>query len=201
MTKDFDKTIDLVLKAKEGDDAALNLLMGRYSQRVLRIVRARLDGKLRARLQSMDVVQEVMLKALKGFENFEIRDEAAFLHWISALVRNEIRDLADHHLAAKRNAQKEAQPIMTDDGPRSVLRDIPVESQWGLSKQLGVLEDVVKMEEAMDKLDEKQREIVIMRQYEGLAFKDIGSSLGMKEDAVRMQFARALNRLAKLMSE
>lgn len=200
MADDIRTTLTLVRKAKTGEGAALNLLFDRYIPRVLRIVRMRLGPGLRGRMESMDVVQEVMIRAIKAFDQFEAKDEAAFLHWISKLVQNEIRDLADYHKAGKRNVGKEVASRDESTGPRSVLSQIPADSLYKPSFQLRLKEDVLQLEAALDQLPEKQREVIIMRQYEGMSFKDIGEKIGCSEDAARMQFARAMDRLTDLMT-
>lgn len=201
MENDIKKTINLVLQAKTGDENALNLLMQRYLQRILRIVRMRLGPKLREKMESMDVVQEVMVRAIKGFENFEPKDEAAFLHWIGKLVQNEIRDLADYHGAAKRNADLEIKKKENNENFGSVITNLPADSLYKPSVQFRLKDDVLKLEAALDQLPEKQKEVVIMRNFEGLTFGEIGTEMDCSEDAARMQFARAIDRLTDLMAE
>ena len=200
MTQDIKATINLVIKAKAGEDAAFNLLMDRYLQKVLRIVRLRLGPKLRGRMESMDVVQEVMIRAIKAFDNFNPKDEGAFLHWISKLVQNEIRDQADYHGADKRDLSKEIIKKENSDNDRSVLSTIPANSIYRPSFQLNLKQDVLKLEEAMDRLADQQKEVIVMRQYEGQSFKEIGLVLGLSEDAARMQFSRAMDKLTDLMT-
>lgn len=200
MADDIKTTLNLVTRAKAGEDQALNLLLERYLNRILRIVRMKLGPKLRTKMESMDVVQEVMMRAIRGFENFEPKNEAAFLHWISKLVQNEIRDLADYHGAAKRDFKQETDNQKNSSIDSSLLSNIPANSQWKPSFQIRLKEDILELEAAMDQLSENQRDIVIMRQYEGLSFKEIGKELDCSEDAARMQFARAMNKLTDILT-
>ena len=201
MPDDIQTTLTLVNKAKAGENQALNLLLDRYMKRILGIVRLRLGSRLRQKMESMDIVQEVMIRAIKGFENFELQDEGAFLHWLSKLVQNQIRDLADYHSAEKRDFKQEKTSLRNSDSDRSILGQIPANSIFRPSVQLQLKEDILELEAALDQLPEKQKEIIIMRQYEGLTFKDIGLEINCSEDAARMQFARAINKLTDIMSE
>lgn len=200
MHNDIKTTMTLVMRAKAGEDQALDLLLQHYLNRILRIVRMKLGPRLRTKMESMDVVQEVMTRAIKGFENFKPENEAAFLHWISKLVQNEIRDLADYHGAAKRDLTKEAENKKDSSIDCSVLSNIPANSEWRPSFQIRLKEEVLELEAAMDQLSEKQRDVIVMRQYEELSFKEIGKELECSEDAARMQFARAMDRLTNLMT-
>ncbi len=200
MADDIRTTLTLVQKAKAGEGEALNLLFDRYVPRILRIVRMRIGSGLRGRMESMDVVQDVMIRAIRAFDQFEAKDEAAFLHWISKLVQNEIRDLADYHNAEKRNVGREVTASNESTDNRSVLSQIPADSMYRPSFQVRLKEDVLQLETALDQLPEKQKEVIIMRQYEGMSFKDIGEKIECSEDAARMQFARAMDRLTDLMT-
>lgn len=201
MSESIHKTLNLVNKAKAGDDEALNLLFCHYMDRILRMVRLRMGPKMRIRLESMDVVQEVMSRAIKAFDNFEVRHEAAFLHWIRRLVQNEIVNLANFHGANKRNSAKEISNLNRDEKNCSVLSSIPADSIWNPGKQLQLKKEVIELEAAMDLLKEEQKEVIIMKQYEGFTFKEIGQEVNCSEDAARMKYVRAMDRLTDILSK
>lgn len=197
---DIRETLHLLGRAKAGEDKALNLLLDRYLNRILRIVRMKLGAKLRNKMESMDIVQEVTIRIMKGFDRFEPESEGAFLNWISTLVQNEIRDLADYHGAAKRNQDQEVREKINDSISGSVLNAIPASSEYRPSFQLKLKEEVLELEAALDQLPEKQRDVIVMRQYEEMSFKEIGKVLDCSEDAARMQFSRAMGKLTDILS-
>jgi RNA polymerase sigma-70 factor (ECF subfamily) len=86
------KTQELVALAQGGDNSALDQLCKVYSERVQRMVRFRMGTELRGRLESMDLVQDAFVAALKGLDRFEYRDEGDFLRWMSKIAENRIRD-------------------------------------------------------------------------------------------------------------
>lgn len=189
----------MVQKAKTGDDQALNHLMERYLPRVLKIVRMRMGAKLRSQMESMDMVQDVMQRALKGFDQFDLRHEGAFLHWLRKMVQHEILEWSEHYNAQMRDPNKEIHSDGADG--RSVLDDIPTDSVWNQSLRLHLKDDVLRLEQAMDDLSEEHREIIIMRQHEDLSFPEIGKILKCTEDAARMKYARAMNNLTNAMTK
>lgn len=201
MSRNLRNTLTLVTRAKSGDNEALNLLLGHYLDRILRMVRMRIGSKMRARLDSMDVVQEVMSRAIKGFENFEVKHEAAFLHWIRKLVQNEIINLANHHNAQKRNINNEVSKNQEFQENRSVISQIPADSIWHPSKQLRLKNEIIELESAMDQLKEDQKEIIIMKQYEGLTYREISGEIGISEDAARMKYGRAMDKLTDILTD
>ena len=99
-------TRSLIRDGKEGDANALSTLFARYQERVLRIVRLRLSQTFRdrLRLQSMDILQEYSSTPSENSGTFEPTTEASFLHWLSRIMENIIRDQLDYAGAGKRDA-------------------------------------------------------------------------------------------------
>lgn len=193
-------SLNLVRQVQKGDRQALDALFKRYAARVLQIVRCRLGVGLRARLESQDIVQEAFLRALKDFQKFEIRHEGAFLHWISKLVTNVIRDRNDYFHAQKRAMSKD-QPLSQARADAShATADIPGPDKTP-SQFLVLDEDFQRLLAAMDLLNADSREAVVQRDLEGLSFAEIGELLGRSDDAARMLYARAKARLAGLMQD
>ena len=69
------RTQELVLQARAGDEAALDQLYALYAERVQWMVRLRLGGELRSQLDSMDVVQDAMMNAFRGLGRFTYKKE------------------------------------------------------------------------------------------------------------------------------
>lgn len=110
----------LIERVQAGDRSALNDLCVRYQQRVLSAVRIRLGAKLRGKIESWDVVQEVLLQAVGRINSFEYRSEGAFLKYLNQLVENRLRDEANRQGAQRRNADREISLGVRspdDDGP------------------------------------------------------------------------------------
>ncbi len=195
-------TVALIRAGKEGDEHALNTLFARYHTRVLRIVRLRLNTELRERLriQSMDIVQEVFLHALKKFPDFEPTSEGSFISWLSQIVFNVIRDQLDFVLAKKRASGGECSLDQTIAVSTGHLRLRDLIAQEGTSPTQYVLKRAI--EDAVDdlllELDEADKEVIVQRKLEGLSYGEIASSTGKSEDAVRKQFNRSFKKLILL---
>jgi len=171
--------------------------MQRYYERILRIVRARIGQKLRARQDSMDIAQNAIIRVINGLEQFEVRSEGELINWISKLVENEIKDQAGFHGAEKRRISKEV-PILPSSESKAGLES-RLEDIWNKSpsQQLAIKDDLIKLESALDKLGEA-REVVILREYSGLSFKEMGQELNISEDAARMKYVRAMDKLTDI---
>ncbi len=195
------KTQILIDHVQNGSKEALSELCERYMPRILYAVRARLGQQLRRKLQSMDVVQDAMVDIVNGIDNFEFRSDGAFLHYVNRIIENNIRDEAAKYQAAKRDIAKEQQMVAVNDGSQ---REIDIADYRGSdtpSKQLARLEDLSRLERAMDVLAENSpeyHELIIQTKLEGLSYSEIAENAGASADAVRMKINRARKHLAKI---
>lgn len=195
----------LVEQAQGGDRDALNQLCNRYLQRVFAAVRIRLGAKLRRRVESCDIVQSVMMEAVRGIDRFEFRTEGAFLNYLNKLVENRIRDKADHWAAQKRNPDREVSVYGARSQDAAIPLDIPEDSgALTPSRVLSLKEDLSRLETAMDLLAEKSTEywdLVVAVKIEGRTYREIAEETGTSEDAVRMRLKRATVALANTYSD
>lgn len=191
----------LVGQIQQGDRAALEELCGRYQQRVLAAVRARLGAELRRKVESWDLVQEVMIEAVRRLDGFDFRSEGKFLNYLNHIVENRIRDEADRQHAQRRDARRE----ISLDAPRSPSDEKPLDlsgSSSGTPSQLVILgEDLERLERALDLLAVKStdyRELIVAVQYEGQTFVELAAEHGTTPDSIRMRFNRAMAALVKI---
>jgi len=202
-------TIDLIRMGKEGDEHALNTLFARYHKRVLRIVRLRLNLGMRERLrvQSIDILQEVFLNAFKNLSGFEPTSEGSFIHWLSRIVENVIRDQLDFASASKRNPpggltsldktinvsedELHLRNIITSGLNQTSPYTSPTHRVWKQDAK-NIVDDLLL------KLDESDQEVIIQHKLVELTFSEIGSLLGKSEDAVRKHFHRAFAKLVSI---
>lgn len=183
----YKTTQHLVALAKEGDKAALEQLCQVYAKRVHWIVRFRMGGEIRSKLDSMDLVQDAFVLALQDLEDFTYRAEGDFLRWLSKIVENRIRDNIKQLHADKRNIRKEVSP--TERSSAGALGPVATTTP---SVIVSKREDLDKLEKAIDKLRPEYREVIILKKIEGLSYREISNRLGKTTDAVGMLVSRAM---------
>jgi len=192
----------LIEQVQQGDQNALNELCNRYQMRVLAAVRIRLGANLRRKVQSCDIVQEVMIDALRGVEKFDFRTEGAFLKYLNRVVANKIRDEADHWGARRRDMGRE----VSLEKERSVGSAIPLNCPEDRaaptpSKIVGLQEDLALLERAIDHLGEESedyRDLIVAVKIEGRTYREIAEETDATEDAVRMRVKRAVLALGRI---
>ena len=191
------KTQELVALAQDGDNSALDQLCKVYGERVQRIVRFRMGTELRSKLESMDLVQDAFVAAVKDLDNFEYQNDGDFLRWMSKIAENRIRDNLKRLHADKRDIRREV-PVdhrMPTEGDDCPGMHEPIRNTTP-SVIISVREELDKLENAMNLLKPEYREVILLNQIEGLPLKKIGDRLSKSPDAVRMLVSRAMAALA-----
>jgi RNA polymerase sigma-70 factor, ECF subfamily len=193
------KTQQLVALAKGGDGPALNRLCEVYGERVRWIVRLRMGKELRSKLESMDVVQDVLASALKDLEGFTYRDDGDFLRWLSRITENRLRDNVDRLHTHKRDIRREVRP--DKHGPSSAGRSLgvrgPVEATTP-SMIMSRREELDELAKAMDELKPEYKEVIVLTKIEGLSYQEIAGRLGKSDEAVRKLVSRGMSVLTSV---
>ena len=187
------KTQYLVALAKGGDESALNQLCKVYGPRVRWMIRLRMGKELRLKLESMDLVQDTLINALSGLEDFTYKSEGDFVRWLSKISENELRRNLKRLRADKRDIRKEVRLDNNDPTTESafVRTHGPIDAATP-SVIMSRKEDLDKLERAMDELKPEYREAIILTKIEGLSYKEISKRLGKSNDAVRKLVSRAI---------
>jgi RNA polymerase sigma-70 factor (subfamily 1) len=195
------QTQRLVTLAQNGDQSALDQLCKVYNEQVLRIIRMRIGPELRTKLESMDLVQDAFISALRSLENFTYKNEGDFLRWVSKIAENRLRDNLDKLHADKRDIRQEI-PLNNRSAAQETSAGIsgPVDTATP-SLIISRREELNKLEKAMDKLKPEYREVITLTKIEGLSYKEAGQRLGKNADAVRMLLSRAMATLSQSFEE
>jgi RNA polymerase sigma-70 factor (ECF subfamily) len=180
---------DLLAHARTGSTEALGALLERCGPKLLALVRLRLGPSLRRELESRDVLQSALVRALAGFDRFEGAHGGSLMAWLGRIVENELRDLAAHHGRQRRDA---ALRVSLEESPQAAQLAGNLRSQTSL---VAWSEERAALERALETLAPEHREVIILRALEERGFAEIGAKLGRSPDACRMLFARAMTAL------
>ena len=188
--EDFSLTTAQVRAAQDGDREALEDLFRRYLPRVARIVSMRMGQGWREVGLDDDIAQETFLDAFAALKNGKIRDDAAFCAWLARCAENNIRDQVRHGRSAKRGGG--AVHRFADLGEsclgESILGgDDPTPSQYATAN-----ETEAALEQALLGLDPRYREVICLRAYCGMSYRQIAETMGIpSENTANALFFRA----------
>ena len=179
----------------------MNKLLKRINPRILLSVRSRRPSKLRSKLDSMDILQEVMKDALPHLKELEITSEGGLIRWFSTLIANQIADQTDYYQTHKRSIAKEIsldEALLNGEEEGTVME--PRSPDLTPSGELIVSERVRFMESLIDRLSLEYQEVIRQRNIEGLEFGEIGRLMNRSADAARKLYHRAIDRLTTEMT-
>ncbi|TDJ65836.1 MAG: sigma-70 family RNA polymerase sigma factor [Planctomycetota bacterium] len=192
-------SIELVRKAQGGDFSALDRLFERYYPRVLRIVNVRLGRELARYVESEDILQETFIAAVNAFDQFEMRDESSLIVWLSKIAENQIRRVAAHEEALKRDRYRERALRHVQDSHASgdIVYD-PEDPLRGPLEGLALEEDIATIEECLQEMSMINREVLLLRFYADATWEQVAEELELTSSvAARSRSARALTDLAR----
>jgi RNA polymerase sigma factor (sigma-70 family) len=177
---------------------------GQYRERIKFLARVRLGRKLRLKLESSDVAQEVLLKGLQGMSGD--RDgqhfDRSFLRYIAKNVHQVICDQAAYWSAARRDVDRERsfQQALGSDSRRAL--DLPNDSSSLLPiDRLAVAEEVEQLVSALDQMAVEYPdywELVVAVKLEGRSFEEVAQEHRLTIGAAKMKTKRAMLKLVDI---
>ena len=199
-----DQTETLLTAARGGDADAINRLLEKHRAPIRRLVELRLDRRVRRRVDVSDVVQDVMVEANGRLDKYLQNPAMAFHLWLRQIAWDRIIDTyRRHRVSAKRNMDRE-QPLAVAAGPDQSTMELAIQlSDPGLTPFAAAAqrEIAVKVEAAIERLTDSDREIILMRHYEHLSNLEIAEALGVNPPAASMRYLRALRKLRELLEQ
>ncbi len=185
-------TMDLVQRYQAGEESAMDALLERYQERIRRVVRIRLGTKLREKVESMDIVNDVNMVVFDKLREFEPRGQGSLLNWLSQIALNQIRDQHKYFFVAeRRNANREVPmdaPRSPDDSspgfdPSDSADQLPEERAWNSE-----LREI--LDECMTKLPENYQEIILLRDYCGMSWSEVAEESGKPTEGAAQEMHR-----------
>jgi RNA polymerase sigma-70 factor (ECF subfamily) len=192
-------TQGLLRQIRAGDRQAFEQLFARHQAYLLRLVELRLDPRLRPRVDPADVVQEAYLEALHRLPTYLERPALPFRLWLRQIACDRALKARRQHLGTAR---------------RTLGREVPLPEQSSLllagqllaggstpSQQLDQRELARRLRLAVAQLPPADREVVLLRHFEGLSNREVAHLLGLDPATASKRHGRAMLRLHHILFE
>lgn len=192
----------LLVLAKAGDGDALGRLLERHRGYLVLLARMQIGRLLRGKFDPEDILQEVSLEAHRGVARFRGSSEREFRAWLrqilAAVLSNQVR-----HYRGTKGRDPRLERRLADDLDRSsrALDRGLIAAQSSPSQQVARGERALLLAEALARLPEDYREVIVLRHLEGLGFAEVGARMGRTEDSVKNLWVRALARLRRTLED
>jgi RNA polymerase sigma-70 factor (ECF subfamily) len=194
----------LLQRALGKDCGALAELFERHRGRLEQMVRLRLDRRLQGRIDPCDVLQEAFLDVARRFPEYAAEPTMPFFLWLRLLTGQRLIDLHRQHLGAKmRDAGMEVS-LHRGGYPRASsasLAELLLGRLTSASRAAIRAETQQRVQDALNAMDEIDREVLVLRHFEMLSNEETAQVLGLKPSAASNRHLRALKRLREIMAQ
>ncbi|MDD3180973.1 MAG: sigma-70 family RNA polymerase sigma factor [Opitutaceae bacterium] len=184
----------LVERFKNGDAKAFDQMVTRYWDRIYAMV----NQLLRNSQDAEEVTQDTFIRAHRGLTNF--RGESAFSTWLYQIATNLARNRYWYWWRRKRDKSISFDQPVSQENETTFSEMIPADQETPEDATV-TQEFVHRVAECMEMLNEKHREILILRNVQNLSYEEIAEILGISVGTVKSRIARARESLREKMGE
>jgi RNA polymerase sigma-70 factor (ECF subfamily) len=178
------------------DDAPDLLALNRYRSWLGLLARLQVEGPLRAKFDPSDLVQQTLLEAVKAWPQFRGEPGAELAGWLRQILAHVLaKEIRRNRGTQKRDIGREMSLNAALARSSQNLAGLLVSPGTSPSEKLDRQEDELKLAEALARLPEDYREVLLLRNLEGLSHEQVAERMNRSLGAARMLWVRALARL------
>jgi RNA polymerase sigma-70 factor (ECF subfamily) len=167
------------------------------------LARTQIDLHLQGRVDASDVVQETFLDACRDFDHFRGSSPGEWVAWLrKILIYNLARVVQRQVVAQKRSARREVsleQHVAVMDRSSGRIETALVGRSSSPSSQAQRSERAARVADQLARLSSDYREVLVLRNLEGLPFSEVAQRMGRSAGAVRILWVRAVDQLRQLL--
>ena len=196
---DSAETSRLLRQIRNGDGGARGRLLERHLPTIRKCVARRIDPRLQPRVDLSDVVQETQLDLVNRLDDYLRRDPMPFRLWVLKTAHERLLKIERFHLqTAKRAIDRE---IPLPDRSSVQLARHFVGRGTTPDSIVSHNETVAQVRRVLARLPESDREIITLRNFEGLTNRETSQVLDVTPETSKKRYTRALIRLEQLFTE
>mgnify|MGYP003322410348 FL=1 len=184
----------LIERIKAGDMAAYNAMVIRHYDRIFSRVLQLLNNKQDAE----EVTQDTFIRAHRGLENF--RGDASFSTWLYQIATNLAHNRYWYWFRRKRDQSISLDQPQCEDGSLTLENVMPCADE-NPAEAVVTQEFVDRVSACMQYLNDKHKEVLILRNVKNLTYDEIAQQLEISVGTVKSRIARARESLRGLLGE
>ena len=185
-------SVHLASRARDGDREALNSLLSLHEGWLRRVAGVLLGARVRRKLDSMDVVQEVSLLAIERIATLRTTDPASVRRWLTTILERRVKDMVQGLLADRRDVRREVPMVAPKPWESTSSRaPDPMDNGTRPDEAAAKLDLRELLDVLVSELPETQRTVVLMRDYEHADWDQVAAGLDRSVGAVQLLYQRA----------
>lgn len=177
----------LVKQYVQGNEACLEMLVNRHKDRIFTTIYLIVKDTYIAE----DLFQETFIKVINNLKRKKYNEEGKFLPWATRIARN---------LAIDYFRKKQRMPMVTDSSGEDVFRKLKIATE-NREQHIIRSEEENKVRRIIDQLPDEQRQVLILRHYGDLSFKEIAELTDVSINTALGRMRYALNNMRKMMEQ
>jgi len=181
---------------------AFNAILMKYRSRLIKIISLRIGLRLQGRVDASDVIQDAFIEASRTLDRYLENPEIPVFLWLRHLAGEKLLQANRFHLdTQKRSAGREVS--IDQEMPQACSMSLATRLVGSATSPSGVAirnENKRRLEAALLQMDSVDREVLVLRHFEHLSGKESAIVLKMSYDAVKKRYARALDKLERILS-
>lgn len=185
---------DLLHRFHDGDAEAFAVLLGRYERPLYNFILR----SVRRRDRADELLQEAFLKVIQ--RSAEFKGHSKFSTWLYTITRNLCIDHS-RKMVFRRHRSLDAPAPRAGSDPGPTLLDRTAGNDPRVDRQAISSDLRERIAAAVEELPDDQREVFLLRQVQGMPFRDIAEVVGVPENTVKSRMRYALERLQRALSE
>lgn len=160
-----------------------------------------IDPRLRGKVGWSDIIQKTLIEAWQTLGRIEAMDTEAQKRWLRRMLLNNLRDEIDHWRTKSHDVGRERSLEEAAEKSSCRLHESIAAEESTPSAKLIKHEEELRVLDALAQLPERQREVVILKQYHEWTLAEIADHLGCTTNTVAGLHARGLAKLRTLLSD
>jgi RNA polymerase sigma-70 factor (ECF subfamily) len=189
-------TEELLVRARAGDGEALGQALEGFRAYLTVLARVQIGRRLQGKVDAADLVQDVFLEAHRHFPHFRGTSEAELAVWLRQILAGSLANLVRHYFGTQQRDVRLERELQEDvEQSSQVLLGGLVAPHSSPSQGAVRREQAVLLAEALEKLPEDHRRVLVLRHLEGLPFPEVAQRMERSVEATKKLWMRALDRL------
>ena len=182
----------------------LSALLSQHRERLRRMVELRMDRRLQGRIDPSDVIQEAFVEASMRYAEYNRDREVPPFIWLRFLTGQKIVQVHRQHLGVQARDVGREISIYRSNTPEATTHALAAQlvgKHSSPTQAAAKAELKVRLEQALNQMDEIDREVLALKHFEQLTTRELSTLLGISQEAAYKRYVRALKRLKAVMQD
>ncbi len=190
----------LLLLARAGQGPALGQLLELYRSYLTLMARLQIGRRLQGKADSADLVQEAFLDAIAHFDQFRGTNEVELAAWLRQILVSRLAKLVRHYCRTQRRDVRLERQLAEEMEQSSHCLGLVAPGSTPSQRAVRREQSVV-LADALDRLPENYREVLVLHHLQGLTLAEVARHMGRSLDSIKKLWLRGLACLRHVLEE